>query len=179
MPAFWQSPHLSTPCFKGILSTPLSKSLMNIIKVSSLHNLDLDGKFCHGKHPRAGPYISLLEIHINIICAWNSSSATAPSSTSFCAKSKKRSKISSFVSLVSPFQTISEINLLHPKKIAEWCWTTLMDDAAAFSISSSPTPPFSAWECLTSWVATPDAPYLASIKIFNRFKIFTWRIPIP
>lgn len=152
---------------------------MNIIKVSSLCSLDLDGKFCQRKHPRAGPSISLLDIPISIICTWSSSSATTPSSTGFRAKSERKRKISSFVSPVSPFQTTSEINLLHLKKRAEWCWTTLMDDTAALSISSSPTPPFSVWDCLTSWVATLDAPYLAYIKIINRFKLFTWRISIP
>lgn len=82
-------------CLKGILSTPLPKLLVNTIRVSSLHNLDLDGKFCHGKYPRAEAYTSLLETHIGIICAWSSSLATAPSRAGFCANLKKGANFAS------------------------------------------------------------------------------------
>lgn len=93
---------LSSACLKGILSTPLPKSLVNIIRVSSLHNLGLDGNFCDAKHPGAGPCTSPLETPDSVIYVWRSSSTTEPSSTGFCVKSERSSRLSYFVFLVSP-----------------------------------------------------------------------------
>lgn len=126
---------------------------MNKIRVSSLHNLDLDGKFCHAKHPRAEPCTSLLETHISIISAWSSSLATDLSSAGFCEKSEKRSKFlllknTKFCVCSVLLQSISDGNLLHPKKAAGFCWSILMEDTAGLSIPPSSAPLLSVWGCL-------------------------------
>lgn len=74
---------LPSACLKGILSTPLPKSLVNIVRVSSLHNLDLDGEFCDAKRPGAGSCTSLPETTNSVIYVWSSSSTTAPAAQAF------------------------------------------------------------------------------------------------
>lgn len=74
---------LSSACLKGILSTPLPKSLVNIVRVSSLRNLDLHGKSCDTKHPGAGSCTSLPETPNSVIYVWSSSSTTAPAAQAF------------------------------------------------------------------------------------------------
>lgn len=163
---------LSSACLKGILSTPLPKSLVNIIRVSSLHNLGLDGNFCDAKHPGAGPCTSPLETPDSVIYVWRSSSTTEPSSTGFCVKPERSSRLSYFVFLVSPSHADGALQ-------RETCSIPGEElDDVGFSIPPLSSLPFSMWDCFSGWVATPDAAYLLSVNIFDRFKTFTWSILI-
>lgn len=163
-----------------MLSTPLPKLLVNIIRVSSPHNLDLDGKFCHAEHLRAEPCTSLLETHISIICAWSSSLASAPSSAGFCekknlrkGKSEKRSKfcfskIPSFVCALSSYRAFQMQTCSIPRKQLDSAGPSCWRMQQAFPPQHHQLPSSQSGAAWLPGGAFLHAAYLVSINFFNR-----------
>lgn len=170
---------LSSACLKGILSTPLPKSLVNIVRVSSLHNLDLDGKFCDAKCPGAGSCTSLPETTNSVIYVWSSSSAAAPAAQAFVKYLREAATYQVLCLVWPPCRAFQR----EVSSIPGW----ELDDAGPSSFwGQQPSPsyrcvPFHSpvWACFSGWVAgNPGCCYLVSANIFDRLKTFMWSILI-